>query len=300
MSTSFAQTCCHKLSGADAIITATTRSQKSNAFGKASISSTENVSHVWKIKISQNAEQCGIRIGIIKQGHGSDNEVFTKSGFAYGICSCGDIYSANCMNSSYKLNNAKQKFITNDIILMKLDLISKRLSFINSGSEQSIKIENIKTGKDITYKIAIYLPVIEDSVQILHYDKIHKDEEIEQKEKIPVKKDYGKVFGSIGSKLFTKMNSISVFNLSNTDESTSLKERLSEAMKSNLEQENTIKTMLQQMQQLHAENQKLRQDLYLATNDNEVCTVCSLFEYIGNVSNVSYVFYDIQIVPLSW
>eukprot|EP01084_Bolivina_argentea_P320452 556014_1 len=120
----------HKLSDNSTTVTVTSSSYYQNAFGNVSIRSTSRESHCWQFKILKNKESYGIDIGIIEDNHLNFEESFTSKGFGYGLCSNGNIYSANCNKQNYKLKSYKQKYKPNDIVLMTLDLNNKTLSFV--------------------------------------------------------------------------------------------------------------------------------------------------------------------------
>eukprot|EP01084_Bolivina_argentea_P320453 556015_1 len=85
----------HKLSDNSSRVSVTGSSYYQNVFGNVSINSLSNECHCWQFKILKNKESYGIDIGIIDSKYIISEPSFTSTGYGYGLCSNGSIYSAN-------------------------------------------------------------------------------------------------------------------------------------------------------------------------------------------------------------
>eukprot|EP01084_Bolivina_argentea_P145207 254559_1 len=170
----------HKLSENSTKVTVTGSSYYQNAFGNVLIRSSSRESHCWQFKILRNKESYGIDIGIVEDDHLDLNNTFTSKGFGYGLCSNGNLYSAtNCTKNDYKLRNTTQKYRCNDIVLMKLDLCDRTLSFVIDSSHQQqqlIQISGIKVSHTLNYTMAVYLSDKKDSIKLLGHTKTRVEE----------------------------------------------------------------------------------------------------------------------------
>merc|ERR1711933_551720 len=108
-----------------------------------------------------------------------------------------------------------------DIVTMRLNISSSLLEFtINDKKDQIVKIHDIKTAENIQYRMAVYLCVSGDSVELLEYANLHcgdNDDEKQDKTGDPkgVVEDtktkisqYEEMIDKLQNELLTKINEI--------------------------------------------------------------------------------------------
>ena len=168
----------------------TCKSFNETSYGNLTINSNDAAIHHWKLKIHKiKFKICKIEsnsspiIGISESTLTHCGKIFTSTGKGYGLCCNGNIYSINSKDKkTYFHSFSKQQFKTNDIIRMKLDLYQQTLSF-SINNQEWIIIDEIKISSNIKYKIAVFLGLKDDCIQLLSYHK-HQFSEFEANEDV--------------------------------------------------------------------------------------------------------------------
>ena len=180
----------------------TCKTLNENSYGNLCIDSDVDRIHHWKFKISslksklykiESQSLCAPIIGISDSTHTNCGKLFTSYGKGYGLSRNGNLYSVNSKNKkTYYLSYCGQQFKQNDIVRMKLDLYQQTLSFSINNTDWII-IDNIKIGKDIKYRIGVFLGLTDDRIQLLSYHNVHYSlfdtasdvDEKQKEEKVP-------------------------------------------------------------------------------------------------------------------
>ena len=84
-----------------------------------------------------------------------DTESFKSKGYGYALGNNGKLYSPNGdKNELYYLRTSNKTFKSGDVVLMELDLITKRLTFI-INNKYNICLSDVKTNSNIQYRMVI-------------------------------------------------------------------------------------------------------------------------------------------------
>lgn len=129
------------------------------------INSQTKFIHTWTLKLVNKIKYLDIIIGITTQIN--PNKIYDKgqNTLCYGFCD--DHKFSHNENSYYG-----KKWMIGDILTINLDLNKKQLYLLINQQNQGIAFENIKSSEKMKYRLFVSLYCIEESVEILQYNKM--------------------------------------------------------------------------------------------------------------------------------
>ena len=140
-----------------------------NAYGNIHIDSTIPTVHHWKFKIGKVQYSGTYTIGIAEISVFKQRGIWMTTGKGYAYDGTGTSRIPSVKGYSFKWGGTA-RFKEGDILEMVLDLKNKILIYqVNDNKSESTLINNIKTGIDIEYKLAVMLSTSGDWIQLISY-----------------------------------------------------------------------------------------------------------------------------------
>lgn len=122
--------------------------------------------HRWTLKLVHKIEYLNITIGITTQIN--PNQIYNEDQNVLCYYFCDDYkFSNNNENGYYG-----KRWMIGDILTINLDLNKKQLYLLINQKNQGVAFENILSSDKIKYRLFVSLYCIEESVEILQYNKI--------------------------------------------------------------------------------------------------------------------------------
>ena len=165
-----------------------TGSGDQNAYGNIYVDTLKSGKHHWTFKIHKiqnfSSFKSDLAVGIIDvdaiKDAGNSNPIHTGKAYIYdrgGILYRPEISDGS--DEKYKGNYSCQEYYTGDTIQMILDLNDKTLNFsTDRNPDKKDIIDNVMVGKDVRYRVVVWLHFEGDSVELesYRYDEVKKEE----------------------------------------------------------------------------------------------------------------------------
>ena len=160
-----------KLSADKKIVTKTGSKNNwdNNAYGVIGIESiNNNYIYEWRLKTNLNALRPLAVIGISSKQIPNLEVDEDKNGYHYAVlCEDGSKYLQGKSDWISYCNG----IVDNDVVTLRLDLGRKEIRYLVNDKDQGIAYDDVKTGKDIKYRLFVSIYRDTDSIEILNFVK---------------------------------------------------------------------------------------------------------------------------------
>ena len=133
----------------------------SSIYGNIMISSDKQQKCYWKIRLNQFSE---ILLFGISSTYNVNSPFFVDES-SYNYC----YYSQGCKESQHDRQTYGKRCEEGDIITMVLDCKLNQISFHKNNEDMGIAYDNIVCGKDINYKMSMYLWHKNTEIELLEF-----------------------------------------------------------------------------------------------------------------------------------
>ena len=138
-----------------------------SSYGKVIIPSTNDHVYKWYIKINRT-NQGQICMGISSSASIRESYYYSSDSYNYSIWGRQGKKRSHLMEVPY-WNKYSKRFITNDIVVITLDLNEKEMSFDINEEKFGVAFTGIECGKNIDYRFAVTLFETFSSVSIIKF-----------------------------------------------------------------------------------------------------------------------------------